>query len=222
MIDWSRIETVFLDMDGTLLDLHFDNYFWREYVPERYAVTHNLDVNAAKTLLFPMFQKVEGSMDWYCIDYWSRELRLDIAELKRDIRHLIRIRPHTIEFLDFLRQSGHRLVLVTNAHSKSLSLKMEKTQLEGHFDRLVCAHDFGVPKEDVTFWDKLKTVEAFESSATLMIDDSIPVLESAKNYGIKYLLAVAWPDLKSEKRNVTEFDSIHCFSEIIPDKGKAK
>ena len=26
MINWQQIDTVFLDMDGTLLDLHFDNY----------------------------------------------------------------------------------------------------------------------------------------------------------------------------------------------------
>ena len=37
MIDWNAINTVLLDMDGTILDLHFDNYFWKEYVPQKYA-----------------------------------------------------------------------------------------------------------------------------------------------------------------------------------------
>ena len=34
---WMRVETVLLDLDGTLLDLAFDNYFWRERVPAAYA-----------------------------------------------------------------------------------------------------------------------------------------------------------------------------------------
>jgi putative hydrolase of the HAD superfamily len=41
-IDWSRIDTVLLDMDGTLLDLRFDNWFWQELIPSRYAAAHGL------------------------------------------------------------------------------------------------------------------------------------------------------------------------------------
>ena len=215
MIDWNKIDSVFLDMDGTLLDLHFDNYFWREFVPERYAGMHGLDPAEAKEILFPKFRRMEGTMDWYCVDYWSRELGLDIAEMKQEIRHLIRIRPKTVAFLDFLKQKGHRLVLVTNAHQKSLALKMEITQLQGHFDRLVCAHTIGVPKENLLFWDRLKQIENFTNESTLLVDDSTAVLESAREYGIKYLLAIAWPDSKAEKREITGFDSIHCFSELL-------
>ncbi|MCP4043692.1 MAG: haloacid dehalogenase, partial [Gammaproteobacteria bacterium] len=35
VINWNSIHTVLLDMDGTLLDLHFDNQFWLEHVPLR-------------------------------------------------------------------------------------------------------------------------------------------------------------------------------------------
>jgi len=215
MIDWSHIESVFLDMDGTLLDLHFDNYFWREFVPQRYATMHNIVIEDAKNILFAKFKNMEGTMDWYCVDYWSKELALDIAELKREIKHLIRIRPNTIQFLDFLKKKGHRLVLVTNAHIKSLALKMEITQLQGHFDRLVCAHEIGLPKENILFWDKLKSIEYFDNQSTLLVDDSLPVLKSARQYGIKFLLAVSWPDSKAGKKEIKEFDSVHCFSEII-------
>ena len=41
-LPWPEIHTVLLDMDGTLLDLRFDNHFWRELVPERYAERHGL------------------------------------------------------------------------------------------------------------------------------------------------------------------------------------
>jgi hypothetical protein len=47
MIDWSEIETVMLDMDGTLLDLSFDNYFWRSVVPEYYGHQKNVSFDEA-------------------------------------------------------------------------------------------------------------------------------------------------------------------------------
>ena len=37
LLPWSGIDTILLDMDGTLLDLHYDNHFWQVYVPEKFA-----------------------------------------------------------------------------------------------------------------------------------------------------------------------------------------
>ena len=217
MINWTQIDTVLLDMDGTLLDLHFDNHFWREHVPLRYGEKYGLDMQSAKDEIFPRFQKAEGTMDWYCLDYWTQELDLDIAELKKEVGHLISIHPYVIGFLDAVRKSGRRLVLVTNAHIKSLELKMEKTQLHGHFDRLVCAHSYGVPKEDQLFWEYLHKDEPFVAQRTLLVDDSLPVLRSAQKYGIGHLLAVHQPDTKQPVKDVEEFQAIHSFKDIMPD-----
>ena len=85
IINWQKIETVLLDMDGTLLDLNFDNHFWQEHVPLRYAELHNISVEQSKSLLFPKFRSAEGTLDWYCIDYWSSELGLDIPKLKKEV-----------------------------------------------------------------------------------------------------------------------------------------
>ncbi len=216
MIDWNTIDTVFLDMDGTLLDLHFDNYFWREYVPQVFAEANNLDFESAKNQLFPLFQKAEGTMEWYCVDYWSQELNLDIEKLKRDIKHLIQVHPFAIDFLVKLKSSSHRVVLLTNAHQKSLLLKMEITQLENHFDRMISTHEIGVPKENNTFWDKLQLLEQFDKNKTLLVDDSLSVLNSARDYGIKHIVAITAPDSKSEAKKIEDYIAIENFSEIMP------
>lgn len=219
MIDWSQVRNVLLDMDGTLLDLHFDNYFWLTHVPRRYAEKHGLSMEAARDELFPRFRKVEGTMDWYCVDYWTRELGLDIALLKEEVDNLIAVHPHVTDFLDAVRRAGKRVALVTNAHGKSLALKMDRTRLGGHFDALICAHDLGLPKENVDFWDKLQTVEPFDRDHTLLVDDSLSVLRSARSYGIQYLLAVLKPDSKGPEREVNGFDAIRHFSDIMPQLG---
>ncbi|MDH5408767.1 MAG: GMP/IMP nucleotidase, partial [Gammaproteobacteria bacterium] len=213
MIDWNRIHTVLLDMDGTLLDLNFDTFFWREHVPLRYAEKHTLEIDEAKQQLFPKFQQVEGTMDWYCVDYWSGQLGLDIASLKAEIDHLIAIHPHVLDFLDQLRQHNKKAVLVTNAHQKSLMLKLDRTQLHNHLDQIICAHDYGMPKEETVFWDKLKQDVDYENATTLLVDDSLPVLRSAQRYGIEHLLCVHKPDSQNPAKDVEEFNAIHSFKD---------
>ncbi len=216
MIDWNQIESVFLDMDGTLLDLHFDNHFWLSHVPQRYAEQHGLSHEAGRDALAPRYQNVAGTMNWYCVDYWSRELQLDIARLKEEVAHLIAVHPHVENFLQALRLTGKRVVLVTNAHHKSLALKMQRTRLASHFDAVICAHDLGIPKEHPDFWEKLQAVEQFRSATTLLVDDSLPVLRSAKDYGIAHLLAVYRPDTRLPDKEVGEFAAIRDFRDILP------
>jgi len=215
-LSWSRIDTVLLDMDGTLLDLHYDNHFWLEHVPRRYAEKHALSLEAAKDALRGRYKQIEGTLDWYCVDYWTRELDLDIALLKEEVNHLINVHPHVIDFLDAVRAQGKRLVLVTNAHGKSLNIKFRRTRLNGHFDAVVCAHDLGLPKEQLAFWDKMQEVEPFTRETALLVDDSLPVLRSAKKYGIAHLLAVRNPDSKQPEKDVGEFSAIHSFRDILP------
>ncbi len=217
MIDWRLIDTVFLDMDGTLLDLHFDTHFWMEHVPKRYAETHGLTLEESKRKLYARFGDVEGTLKWYSVDHWSRELGLDIALLKQEVDHLIAVHPHVVDFLDAMRKLGKRTLLVTNAHQKSLELKLGKTQLGGHLDGVVCSHDLGHPKESPQFWQELQQVEPFQKERTLFVDDSISVLRSAERYGIEWLLMVLRPDTKGPLKDAKHFSAIHDFSEIMPD-----
>lgn len=216
MLNWPDIHTVLLDMDGTLLDLHFDNYFWREHVPLRFAEKHALPMDVARNTLMSHYQRKEGTIDWYCVDYWTRELGMDIAQLKAEVDHLIAIHPHVIEFLDQMRQQNKFVCLVTNAHQKSLMLKLNKTALHNHLDRIICAHDFGIPKENPTFWDRLHDSIAFDKEHSVLIDDSLPVLRSAQRFGIKYLLAVRQPDSRNPPKDVEDFTAIDSFLDIMP------
>ena len=216
MFDWKAIDTVLLDMDGTLLDLHFDNHFWLEFVPLRYAEANALPLAQAREELLGRYQDIQGTLEWYCVDHWTRELGLDIALLKEEVDHLISVHPHVTDFLDLLAKAGKRRVLVTNAHQKSLQLKMRKTRLGDRLDRVVCAHDIGSPKEDQTFWIELQELETFDPKRTLFVDDSLAVLRSAHRYGIRNLLAILLPDTRQALREVTEFPAVPGFSALLP------
>lgn len=216
MLDWKNISTVLLDMDGTLLDLHFDNFFWQHHVPLRFAEKNQLHIDDARVILVPKFKSAEGTMNWYCVDYWSEQLSLDIAQLKAEVDHLIAVHPHVIEFLEAITAAGKHVVLVTNAHQKSLMLKMDRTALHHHFDDIICAHDFALPKEEPEFWSKLNQKLSFDNNQTLLVDDTLSVLRSAQKYGIKHLLAVLNPDSQSPQKNTEEFQAIKDFRDITP------
>ncbi len=219
MFDWAQIDTVLLDMDGTLLDLHFDNHFWLEYVPQRYARQHGLSLAAATEELLQRYKKVEGTLNWYCVDYWSQELGLDIPLLKTEVEHLIAVHPHVMDFLQCLEDKGKSRILVTNAHQKALQLKMSKTRLGGHLDQVISAHDIGLPKENPAFWGRLQQVVNYLPEHTLFIDDSLPVLRSAHSFGIAHLLCMLQPDAKQPARDIQEFRALMHFEPLLRDLG---
>lgn len=202
---WKTIDTVLLDMDGTLLDLHFDNHFWLEHLPQRYAEHRGISRAQADRELVPLFARHAGRLNWYCLDFWGRELDLPIVELKREVAHLIALRPGADTFLAALRQAGKRVALITNAHRDSLTLKLERVALTPYFDRLISSHDYGFPKEDARFWQALRADFGFDPARSLFIDDSLPILRSARAYGIAHLLAVRQPDSRQGARDTGEF-----------------
>lgn len=214
-LNWSAIDTVLLDMDGTLLDLHFDNHFWLEHMPRRYAEHHGISRAQADAELLPLFREHAGQLNWYCLDFWSRELKLPIRDLKREVAHLIALRPDADTFLAALRQAGKRVVLITNAHRDSLSLKMERIELAPYFERLISSHDYGFPKEDPQFWQALRADLGFDPARALFIDDSLPILRSARAFGIAHLLAVREPDSRQGPKDTAEFDAVEDYRTLL-------
>jgi len=214
--DWAAIDTVLLDMDGTILDLRFDNYFWNELVPAHYAHVNGLAVEDAKARLVPVFRAKQGTLDWYSVAYWSRELALDLATLKHEAREHIAWLPEAEAFVLRLRALGKRLALVTNAHPDTLALKDRQLDFHGHFDAVYSSHPFGAPKEDIEFWARLSTVEHFDPARTLFVDDSLPVLRAARAHGVRWIYAIARPDSTRPARPMDEFPAVDALRELMP------
>ena len=215
-LDWNEIDTVFLDMDGTLLDLYFDSYFWLTHLPKCYAEHHGVDEQQAKDHIVPKLKEKEGSLEWYCLDHWSDLFQLDLVTLKQEVKHLIRYRPSAREFLETLKQNNKRLVLATNAHMDVVKLKFLHTDLEIFFDNILCSHDFGCAKENAGFWEAVAKVEHFDKERTLFIDDNLNILRQAQSFGIRHLYAIHQPDSQTPPKETEEFHAIKDFRDLLP------
>jgi len=217
--DWTAIDTVLLDMDGTLLDLGYDKRFWQEHLPRRFAESRGVTVEEAHRLMRPIFESTAGTLDWYCIDYWSRELSLDIAALKRATRHEIDWLPDARAFLDRVRASGRRLALVTNAHPEILAIKDAHLGIRRRFDAVYSSHEFGVPKENAGFWGRFAAREAFEPARTMFVDDNAAVLGAAREHGIRWLYAVHRPVQRAPVRAANGFAGVESVLELAKGLG---
>ena len=216
-IDWPAIDTVLLDMDGTLLDLRFDNWFWLELIPSRYAAANGIEPAQAQGLLAPKFVEVKGTLQWYCIEYWTRELKLDIGSIKREAQEQVKFLPGAEEFLSKLKASGKRCVLVTNAHPTTLAIKNERVALTRYFDACYSTHTFAAPKEHAAFWPRLESEERFQPNRTLFVDDSVAVLDAARDFGIGCLRAVRRPDSGRPPQHTGEYWGVDLVADLAGD-----
>ena len=216
MIDWNRIDIVLLDMDGTLLDLHYDNTVWNNRLPIHYAQRHGMSTDDANTHLVSYMRQVYGTIRFYCLEHWADFTGLDIMAPHRDAVELIGWRPNALEFLRRTRARAVPAVLATNAHRLSVDIKDAHSNITQELDAVYSAHDFGEPKEAQAFWAALREAHPFDPERALFIDDNAGVLEAARTFGIGQLLAISQPDSARPPRHDFDFPVLNDFSEIFP------
>jgi len=214
-VPWSDIDTLLLDMDGTLLDLAFDNFFWLELVPEIYASARGCSIAEAREELFARYGAIAGTLPWYCVEHWSAELGIDIEHLKRRHSHRIRYLPGARAFLRLARQLRKRLILVTNAHQITLTIKCEQTGIDALLDVLVSSHEYGVEKERAGFWHRLEVEQGIRPERALILDDNLTVLQTAVDCGVGHAIAIRCPDTTREPRAVEEFAAVDGVSSLL-------
>lgn len=216
MLPWTEIDTLLLDMDGTLLDLHYDNQFWNQRIPEYYADYHQVSPEEATTIVNTHFKQVAGTLNWYCLDYWQTTLQLPIRELKNRWVNLIKLRDDVPDFLNEARRAGKQIILLTNAHPDALTLKNQHTGLDSYCDAQYSTHQFGACKEEQVLWQRLQAATGFNPERTVFIDDGEPILDSAAQYGIRHVLGVENPDSTQPAKVFIRHRSFDNYARLRP------
>jgi HAD superfamily hydrolase (TIGR01509 family) len=208
-------DTLMLDMDGTLLDLAFDNYVWQELMPGEYAKQAGVSESEAREYLYARYRSLEGKLDWYCVDHWSEQLGLDVIAIHRGVNERIGYLPGAKEFLEAVSRREIRLLLVTNSHRDTLAVKTEVTGVAEYFDEIYTSHDIGHAKENQPFWEAVQDAESFDPGRTLFIDDNISVLRSARQFGVASLLTITRPDTTAPIKDASEFPGVEGVVDLL-------
>ena len=210
-----RCETLMLDMDGTILDLAFDNYVWLDLVPRRYAAANNLSFEVAREALLERYRAIQGNLEWYCLDHWNERLGIDVVKIHHDVTYRIGYLPGALGFLQSIVGREKRVLLVTNSHPDTLHLKDAVTGLADYFDGVYSSHSYGHPKESQAFWHALREEVDFDVGTTLFVDDSQPVLRSAREFGVEMLVTVTRPDTSKPVRRDSEFLGVESVGDLL-------
>ena len=76
------------------------------------------------------------------------------------------------------------MILITNAHRKTLNIKLQKYDLSPYFDEMVCAHELHYVKEDVQLWYMLRSRYRIDFEKTVLIEDTIKNIYTGLSAGI--------------------------------------
>lgn len=206
--------TLLLDMDGTLLDLAYDNDLWLDIVPRAFAKKNSLSQEQAREQLYAEFRRLRGTLEWYCLDHWSERLGLDVFALHHERRAHISYLPGAEQFLKRAAAAQTRVLLATNSHRDTLALKAQQTGLDAYFDEIYSAHDLGYPKEEQGFWSAMYAAEGFEVTSTVFVDDNDAVLASAEAFGLRRLWQITQPDSRRPIRSETRYSAVPAVREF--------
>lgn len=204
-----------LDMDGTILDLAYDNYIWLDLVPRRYAAANGITFEEAREELIEKYRAVQGNLEWYCLDHWNDRLGIDVVQIHHDVTYRIGYLPGALDFLRSVAELDKKVLLVTNSHPDTLHLKDAVTGFGDYFDGLYSSHAYGHAKESQAFWHALRDEVDFDVGTTLFVDDSQPVLKSARDYGVSMLVTVTRPDSLKPVRDRSEFLGVEGVGNLL-------
>ena len=179
------IECLLVDMDGVILDNAYDNDFWQNQIPEVIADSKGIAFDDAKRLAIQIFNYKKNTKDWYDVDYWSNMLNIDIEAEKRSEKSFSRISLYdgVIDTLSVLKNKT-KMILITNAHRKTLNIKLEKYNLTPYFDEMVCAHELNYVKEDIQLWYMLRSKYRLDYEKTFLVEDTINNINVGLSAGI--------------------------------------
>ncbi|MEO0575253.1 MAG: HAD family hydrolase [Pseudomonadota bacterium] len=209
-------DTLLLDMDGTLLDLAYDNYFWQELLPVTYAQTHGIAHSEADAKLRALIAAQAGTLNWYCLEFWTDQLQLDILALKASCADRIGYLPGARAFLKYARECGYRLVLVTNSSRALLNIKDERTQVTDLMDAVYSSGDFGAAKESQQFWQLFSEAEDLQRERAVLLDDSASVLAAATQFGLAGVLGLRKPDSRRAANPLDGHHSVETVADLLP------
>lgn len=214
-LDWSEIDTVCLDLDGTLLDQAYDNRIWGDLLPQRFALAQSLGLNEAAAEIERRYAVHRGTLKGYCIEHWSRDLGVDIGALHRELRDHVAWLPGAREFLQRVRADGKRLVLLTNSHPIALAVKHEQTRVLDYLDSSATSHEFGFPKEDARFWEAAERSIGFAPARSIFVDDNTHVLRAAHAAGFHRVIGVRHWDSRRAQREHVEHPAVDGVANLL-------
>ena len=170
------IKAISFDLDGTLADERFDKLVWHQEIPALYAKEYGLNFQDAYKHVSTEYSRMEGKTDrWLDIAFWFEHLKLktDWRTLVHGMKDELKVFDDVIPCLKQLKQH-YRLVVISLADRKFITLKMEADWLERYFDNIFSASsDFNKLVKDKSLYRSVLKRLGLSAEELVHVGDNI-------------------------------------------------
>ena len=189
-----KVRFVSLDLDGTIVNRDYVDYFWLELVPTLYSERHGLNLEDAKREVQRQYDEI-GPKDlrWYNPEYWFQRFGLDSGMLSWALEEAGRfVKPYrdALEFIEAVKGEV-QLVLSTSASCEFIKLVFARVpELEQAFAHVFSStSDFSLPGKPPEFYKAiLKQLGAEPSEIIHAGDDEEADYRIPASLGIRAFL----------------------------------
>jgi putative hydrolase of the HAD superfamily len=147
------LRVISFDVDGTLVDLRFNELIWNEGIPLLYAEKMGIGLEEARKHVKQEYDRVgENRLEWYDIRYWFRYFGLEgWRELLKSYE--VTIYPEVPWVLNTLTKK-YDLIAATNLTREFLDMEMK--DLRNFFKHVFSStSDFKQVKKTIGFYSKI-------------------------------------------------------------------
>lgn len=219
-IIWQEKQHILFNLD-TLLDYSAEQYFWSELLPKAYSSRKQLSLEQAKLFIQSELAEQNGTLNFYCIDYWQAKLGVDVLLLQQQHASQLKFKPYAEKFLFYLDnlKSEHKFKMhvISNEHPKALDVKIRATGLDCFFDKIESSYSYGFLRESKEFWHKYLVNSKIATSSAILFDDNYTVLHNALTSGLK-VVAVNKLMEQLDQNNLSGVTQIDNFGALLPLK----
>lgn len=190
-------KVLLLDLDGTILDLYFDNHFWQQHLCQTFAAHNHIPLLKAQQHIGSLIATTAGTLPFYDVDYWSAVLKLDIIALKIQQQHLLSLHAGALLFLQTAQAAKMPCYLISNAHPRTLAFKLARVPLADFFVKTISAFAYHACKEQRAFWQRFLADCALNPADCAFFDDNLAAITQAQQARIGQVFAIDRPDSRA-------------------------
>lgn len=215
-----NIRHIFFDLDNTLWDhrknavLTLEELFQRKEISDKYNILFNefhakydeinedLWVKIRDGIIDKDFLRKHrfydtflhfGIDDEQLAQYFEKHFLDEIINFNELI-------PQTIEVLEYLKEKGYQLHVVSNGFHEVTNRKVEKSGLKKYFETVTSAEDAHAMKPDERIFEySLNLANAEKSESIFIGDDWVADVKGAQNFGLDIIFFDALKEDKSEE-----------------------